>query len=564
MKAHRVSTLSLLILVLLFSTPSDADGKYFPRLHLDSDVPNIPTQCALLSWREGAEILVVESAVDAKSPALAWVMPLPAAPSRIEEISPGFFPTLDNATAPRLDDHRLDPPGVVMWLIGWGILAVAVPLCWFPRPKLRKFLDLGIVLIFWLLFLALSRPLGVVWSGRDITIIAEDQVGSYDVTVLTADSRDALADWLRDQGFRQPDDAERAIIEQYLKEEWVFVAAKLTRGSDGLSRPHPLLFEFPSDSPVYPMKLTGTGSRELFLELFVAGDGAASHPKLERAFCQTFTKAQADNKRDEVGTPPKHILAAPGRPYRAIGHSQAVAVLGDSTVLTRLEATLTPEDMREDYVLTFTKPRRYVPTVYSLSGARHYAAKVALIGAVVSVSLAPAIVWLLFRRKGAIVAGLVGVAGSAACLAAAGLIYLTLTIVEAREMSPFPVKMDRRSMAEAFSSNLWLDSVSDEELWKNLSHTIAVRRRMPDEEIDEAAESLNPFTQEPRQLREYPGDCQIERFDGKVFLTFYDEFCIPWRAPLGIQSTRSDSPSSQETSRVLPPGSVDKPSLPQD
>ena len=144
-KMSKLATVLAACLLLVLAHAAYADGKYFRPIALDNDNPDMPSQRALLVWREGVETLVVESAVDSQSPALAWIMPLPAAPTKIEQISPGLFPTLENASAPVVKDEPLERSTLLGFFISWAVIAVASIIVWFPRPTFLK-LVIGLAL----------------------------------------------------------------------------------------------------------------------------------------------------------------------------------------------------------------------------------------------------------------------------------------------------------------------------------------------------------------------------------------------------------------------------------
>ena len=129
------------------------------------------------------------------------------------------------------------------------------------------------------------------------------------------------------------------VIESYVKDGWVFVAAKVVRNQSErqTSTPHPLSFTFRTDKAVYPMRLTGVDNGPLQVELYVFADrrAAASHFKA--------TRCTQPNYPTLAGWPgywgdDKLIVAHPG----------LTEWVGGSPVATKLKATLLPEQMRQD------------------------------------------------------------------------------------------------------------------------------------------------------------------------------------------------------------------------
>ena len=115
------------------------------------------------------------------------------------------------------------------------------------------------------------------------------QIGSYDVAVLEATRADALDGWLEKNGFASLPPAGRSIAEQYIREKWSFVVARLRRDGTGLCSPHPLSMSFSANKAVYPMRLTSLSSSPVALDLYCLADYEASAQGLQRKFCDAFT-----------------------------------------------------------------------------------------------------------------------------------------------------------------------------------------------------------------------------------------------------------------------------------
>jgi hypothetical protein len=154
-----------------------------------------------------------------------------------------------------------------------------------------------------------------------VDILDRELVGIYETTTITSRDSRVLENWLRDNGFVIAPDA-KPVIDDYVKDGWVFVAAKIRRDRpDGeISTPHPLSFTFKTDKPVYPMRLTGLNSQSLSVDLYVFGNDRATAPHFKMESC----------------TRPKLV------------HPLLRQWAGDSAVATKLTATLSPADMRQD------------------------------------------------------------------------------------------------------------------------------------------------------------------------------------------------------------------------
>ena len=89
---------------------------------------------------------------------------------------------------------------------------------------------------------------------EDPEILIMEEVGAFEITVLTADNAQTVVDWLDENEYLQ-DDESTPIIDQYLSEGHVLAAVKLTDGAS-LGEIHPIVFRFASDEPCVPLRLT--------------------------------------------------------------------------------------------------------------------------------------------------------------------------------------------------------------------------------------------------------------------------------------------------------------------
>jgi hypothetical protein len=78
--------------------------------------------------------------------------------------------------------------------------------------------------------------------------------GAFEYVVLTGDTVQEVVDWLDMAGYAQDDDAP-PILQEYLDDDFVFVAVKL-RGGATVEEIHPLAIRYPGIEPCIPIKLT--------------------------------------------------------------------------------------------------------------------------------------------------------------------------------------------------------------------------------------------------------------------------------------------------------------------
>lgn len=333
--------------MLLLPFAAMADGKVFAPIALPANVV-IPDQRALIHFTNGTERLVIETRLTGSGPNFAWVVPLPEQPV-IEPASTGLFPTLQYLFRPNLvDDVRryylailaaiwlgylslfVRPTGKVIWkdvaacalvagcaglsvrAVPGGVVAVAVfSVLILAVACVRKGTEpavsiAGLRLVAAMLTAMFLPSLGKSKAGtmsqstaseEMVSILERKLVGVFETTTRSSRDPKALQEWLRENGFTVSTNSE-PVIESYVKDGWVFVAAKLRRdqAQRATSTPHPLSFTFKTDRPVYPMRLTGVDNGPVSLELYVFGPerAAAPHFKAERCARPVYPEPAPD------------------------------------------------------------------------------------------------------------------------------------------------------------------------------------------------------------------------------------------------------------------------------
>lgn len=396
-------------LCLGFRGSADADGKVFPPRAYPAEV-TIPDQTAVVVWSEGVQRLVIETRFVGEGTNFAWVIPLPSQPV-IEAASAGLFTTLRHSFQPDIKHHVANVWAVALLLGGLAWLGLTV-----RRGGSISFSDLagmaafavgiGVVveasainlsmafasfMVAFFATLAVRRgvqPVYVILVGGAIVavlgamllpalakgtanvaqhaepgvrVLASERVGVYETTTVAATDPAALPRWLDENGFVLTPGSQ-PVIEQYAREGWVFVAAKVNREDAGraTSAPHPLSFTFPADQPVYPLRLTGVGGDELAVELYVFGPG--------RAYCNGFAVAECH----EIQFPPTGSWRnRPSPSY--VGHPVLREWVTDARVVTKLAATLKAFEMIEDALISWQPFERKRFVVFSHVGARSIA-----------------------------------------------------------------------------------------------------------------------------------------------------------------------------------------------
>jgi hypothetical protein len=249
------------VLFLLLPWAALADGKVFPRGEFDPSQVPIPDQRAMIHWAGGVERLVIETSFAGPGTNFAWVVPLPAVPE-IEQATPGLFPTLNRIFLPAVDLSG------DRWFVGFGWFVLG---CWAVLrrdPAAKSDLMALILLSMTLLLLAgmLLPALGPAstrgigsgdTAGSGVEVLARTQTERFDVAVVTGTNAAVLTDWLRDRGYAASSEV-APVISNYVRQGWVFAAARLIGAEAGATNATPpLSFRFASAEPVYPMALTG-------------------------------------------------------------------------------------------------------------------------------------------------------------------------------------------------------------------------------------------------------------------------------------------------------------------
>lgn len=349
--ATRRLVVLLLIAALLTARPSPAfaDGKYFGRITAAVE-PGIPHQAAIIAFRDGVQTLIVQSTVNADGEEVGWILPLPAEPTAIEAATPGTIATLHELVQPAFLTERDMRAG--HWLstaaaINFAIMLLAA--CVVRRTKtpawrvVQYVVALPIVafLVLGLFLPAAARPRSHAAQARTeagAQILIHETIGSYDVTVLTADRGAEVRDWLTGNGFAC-NEASVKTLDAYVNEGWRFAAAKIRWSDDPTLTPHPLKVVFPVAKAVYPMRLTGVGATQpLALDLFIIGEEMAQAEGLDVWRCESFVHEtfQWDGPIDQYRGESTRLR---------LGHPQITSLLWDGAVLTHLSGSLAPEEM---------------------------------------------------------------------------------------------------------------------------------------------------------------------------------------------------------------------------
>lgn len=391
-----------------------ADGMVVPEVSYP--VVAIPDQQALIHHADGVERLVIETSFRGAGTNFAWVVPLPS-PPQVKPLPEHFFTSLQRAFQPRLT-YRVAPyyagillvcalgflgckclradavrpgdfalclliafvAGVMGRHVAFGVLGLLMALCLrflASAPTTFALLLLigtgfstGLTLLPGTYGLFFFTTMGGEASDPDragsVEVVSVQRAGLFDVTTIRGTTTDGVLQWLESNGY-QPHHSAGAAIDDYVRQGWVFVAAKARRrpAEPQTSTLHPLGFTFATPAPVYPTRLTAVGNERCLMHLYVFGN--------QRATARHFTVVRCDRLEARPSVAPAQV-----KPGLRIEDPDALEWIGRSTVGTKLSGTLSAGQMRDD---VWIKPRFYWKSgahVYSPTGAAQVALNVAL------------------------------------------------------------------------------------------------------------------------------------------------------------------------------------------
>lgn len=506
-----------------------ADGCYFPEKAVKK-MPAIPLQRAILVYRDQTERLIIESILDAEGQRFGWIVPVPATPTKIETASSGLLQTLSLATQPEIThDNFGNLKTMMVFAIAvalWALLSIRLNR---PTPaRLLVGLATTLLLACFVNLPTLGRAAspGANRASAGVNVEAVRLIGSYEVTLLQADSPEALSLWLEENGFAILPAEGNVVVADYIKQNWHFVAAKLQRDGQGLARPHPLSITFPSTDAVYPMRLTALAGSPVALELYVVAEQQGSAERLTLEYSNTFSRIHGSFPSAYHGGPEIVQFEAPSRTI--IGQPSTQAILWGGCCVTRLAGQLNRADMANDIVLRWESPFSYRPHAYSPQGARHTAA----IWALTFWTVGFPIVFLVANRRAAsdhkpriywtwaIRPTLI------ACILLYLGIYVAIPTIEVNSINP-----RLRWEASTYQSQETADKV----MMQINSVAVDAFRKAIAEHLRQV-NALNPYTGQPVIEEDSPGNYTLHTHADGVILTWYDGQMQPTEYYIGRQA----------------------------
>lgn len=338
-----------------------ADGAVFAK---GTGHARITHESVLITFDGKTERLVIEPTIEGDGTEFAWVIPVPATP-KIEQATTGLFPTLRYITRPRAADLQPHwfPIAVVFTVLGL-LVTIGVFARWRPPSWLTA-----------LLLMILAGYLSMTYippreTGFHVSIcpspsIEGETAAALEVTTPFEKDSKAVAHWLSEHGYGVSEET-RALLEEYAKAGWVFVAVRMRTEAEG--KPFtaaPLSFTFPTSSAICPMRLTGIESGWPAIELFLAGNqeaSADSFRRLRQGRLLFDTTGAGEPFSDGRDSPKKDD-------YIMILHETLSSYCKGFGEMTVLSSELSPKTGAKDVILRWQSPHPFQRVRYSHAGA---------------------------------------------------------------------------------------------------------------------------------------------------------------------------------------------------
>jgi HEAT repeat protein len=528
---HRSTLIAVLFFLLFFSfcRISFADGTILPEPYVK--LPNIPVQRALLKYRDGVETLIVESTLDGPGQKFGWIIPVPSVPQRFEKITPGLLKTLSFALQPRITHHlthtRWEARQRSLFAFLFAVWALAMFLkclsilrkgCSGPWSIIKfdiwlaiiMFVGAPIFIMFVYGFFAAYMSSGSLPEPTSVRVESRQVVGDYELSVLKAGKSSDLNTWLEDNGFSLFPEKAVPIVDDYIAKQWAFVAAKIHREGEGTATPHPILIEFKTDRPVYPMRLTALSGSPVNLELFALASKEAVPVgyDLKKRYCDYFDykSSYSHYYRFEKENVSSYVARANGNSRRypdTIGHPIAMKLMWNGCVLTKFAGEISSNQMKEDMFFSLKKVAPYRSHVYSTQWVVQRGLIVAI---VIGLFGLQGLCFLYKTRETISVMSFPALL--MVCVAIFCAIYLPLEKVEVTSQVTRHDWRFFRTYIEALKADL-PDNID----LRDPSSNVEIAHHI--------VEWKNPLTNRPVIFEDSPGNITWERKYGSVYFTFY-------------------------------------------
>jgi hypothetical protein len=237
-------------------------------------------------------------------------------------------------------------------------------------------------------------------TDSGVEVLDRRRLGSYEISTLAADDRDALIDWLDENGYDLPPDLAEG-VDFYIDKGWLFTAAKVVadESAGGLS---PISVSFATREPVYPMYLSRAAPQPMELRLDIVASGRVDLGGLGPVTRQPDREYE---KGEAAAEPAPEVMPGRGVTMRYSGEVPAPArpLAQGQPQMTSYRAMVQPATINDDPRLTVSSDREeFRPKVIEVDDV--YLGEY-FIGAVVVLVLAAGAALIVVQRRRATRAG---------------------------------------------------------------------------------------------------------------------------------------------------------------
>ncbi|WP_054816553.1 DUF2330 domain-containing protein [Nocardia arizonensis] len=254
------------------------------------DSATVRDEVALAGWDGRHETILMRLGLQAGGDRAALIVPTPT-PARVTAGSARTFTELTRLTAPEFVTER-------RWFSGDGF----------------------------------GDASGAAAPGGGPTVLDQVRLGPIEATTLSGGTLDGLRNWLSANGYEMRP-AVVASLDPYLRENWFFVAVRLTGAGASLSGAlDPIRLSFDADRFVYPMRMSSAARDPQTVRLYLLGEHRFQRSDADAG--KQYNAVEFAGRIGDTEDPQLRELAAGGHDYLTqitVGIHQPGAITSDFT-----------------------------------------------------------------------------------------------------------------------------------------------------------------------------------------------------------------------------------------
>ncbi|MBH0780639.1 DUF2330 domain-containing protein [Nocardia bovistercoris] len=251
----------------------------------------VQDEVALAGWDGRRETIVMRLGLEAESDRAALIVPTPS-PARVSAGTAQTFAELARLTAPEIVTERR----------------------WFDTDDFR------------------DGATAAAPGGGAPTVLEQVRLGPIEATTLAGGTLDGLRAWLAANGYEMRPEVV-ATLDPYLKENWSFVAVRLTgEGTTLRGELDPIRLSFDSERFVYPMRMSSAARDPQSVRLYLLGEHRMRRSDVDAE--KQYNNVEFAGRIGDSTDPQLRELAADGRDYLTeitVGIHQPAAITSDFT-----------------------------------------------------------------------------------------------------------------------------------------------------------------------------------------------------------------------------------------